>query len=312
MAQHVGSLRSLNLLGCFAVTIALCGCDLKAFTVNTTAPVLKMASDGFAAENDPTLAREAAPGQLKTVDGFLLASPENADLLHVLAQGYIEYAFGFLEDDYENVPDDAKHAVERDAMAARITNLYDRALGYALRLVALEDKHFPEMFKKDVASAESEAKKLDKDSAPGLLFTGLALASGINLNRQDLARVVDLPKAIAIIKRSHELDPKFYNAGAAMTLGIIYCSQGKAIGGDPDLGKKFFDEAINANDGKYLMPRVMMARFFAVITQDRPLFEKTLKAVIATPNDVFPAQRLPNILAKKRAERYLAHAEDYF
>jgi hypothetical protein len=55
-----------------------------------------------------------------------------------------------------------------------------------------------------------------------------------------------------------------------------------------------------------------MARFFAVITQDRALFEKTLKDVIKTPADVWPEQRLPNMLAKKRAERYLAHAEDYF
>jgi hypothetical protein len=97
-----------------------------------------------------------------------------------------------------------------------------------------------------------------------------------------------------------------------MALGLIYCSQGKAIGGDPELGKKFFDEAIAASDGKYLMPKVMMARYYAVITQDRPLFEKTLKDVIAAPHDIWPAQRLPNELAKRRAARYLAHAEDYF
>ena len=64
--------------------------------------------------------------------------------------------------------------------------------------------------------------------------------------------------------------------------------------------------------GKYLMPKVMYARFYAVITQDRPLFEKTLKEVIAAPHDLWPEQRLPNELAKKRAQRYLAHAEDYF
>src|SRR5438270_376425 len=121
------------------------------------------------------------------------------------------------------------------------------------------------------------------DSLPEESDVQLALASAINLNRNDLARVVELPKAIALIKRSHELDPKFYNGGAAMTLGIIYCSQGKAIGGDPDLGKKFFEEAINLTGGKYLMARVMFARFYGVITQDRPLFEKTLKEVIATP-----------------------------
>jgi len=56
----------------------------------------------------------------------------------------------------------------------------------------------------------------------------------------------------------------------------------------------------------------MYARFYAVITQDRPLFEKTLKEVIAAPHDLWPEQRLPNELAKKRAQRYLAHAEDYF
>jgi hypothetical protein len=230
----------------------------------------------------------------------------------VLAQGYLEYAFGFLEDDYEAMPDDPKHQVERDALAARATDLYDRSLRYALDLLATWDKQFPDMFKKDVASADGETKKVEKEGAPGLLFAGVALASGINLNRTDLARVVELPKAIALVKRSHELDPAFYNAGAAMTLGIIYCSQGKAIGGDPDLGKKYFDEAIAATGGKYLMTKVMLARNYAVIVQDRPLFEKTLKEVIATPADVYPAQRLANELAKKRAARYLAHAEDYF
>lgn len=294
------------------LAIASGGCDLKAFTVSTTAPVLKVASESFASENDVQLAKDAAPGQLKTVEGFLQSAPNNADLLHVLAQGYIEYSFGFLEDDLENIPDDGKHSAERDALAWRATNLYDRALDYAVRLLALDDKHFPEMFKKDVASAEQAAKKLDKLNAPGLLFAGLALASSINLNRQDLARVVDLPKAIALIKRSHELDPAFYNAGAAMTLGVIYCSQGKAIGGDPDLGKKMFEEAIATTGGKYLMTKVMFARFYAVIVQDRDLYIKTLKEVLATPNDVYPQQRLANALAKKRAERYLKKIEEYF
>jgi hypothetical protein len=274
--------------------------------------VLKAAAESLPQETDVQLARDSAPASLKTVEGFLQSAPKNKDLLGILAQGFTEYAFGFLEDDLESTPDDNKHAAERDMLAERATGLYDRANAFALRLLDLDDKHFSEMFKKDVASAEAEAKKLDKAQAPGLLFVGLSLASAINLNRNDLARVVELPKAIAVIKRSHELDPKFYNAGAAMTLGIIYCSQGKAIGGDPDLGKKFFQEAIDATGGKYLMPRVMFARFFAVITQYRPLFEKTLKEVIAAPRDIWPAQRLPNELAKKRAARYLAHAEDYF
>lgn len=305
-------MNRLSLVAVVSIIVGGSGCDLKAFTVSTTAPVLKVASDSFPQESDPEFAREAAPAQIKTVEGFLQSAPKNRDLLQVLAQGYVEYGFGFLEDDLESLPDDTKHQAERDTLSARATDMYDRALGYAIRLLETDDKHFGEMFHKDVASAEAEAKKLDKDDAPGLLFAGLALASSINLNRNDLSRVVELPKAIALIKRSHELNPKFYNAGAAMTLGVIYCSQGKAIGGDPDLGKKYFDEAIHATDGKYLMTKVMFAKYYAVITQDRPLFESTLKNVLAAPADIMPSMRLPNALAKRRAARYLAHADDYF
>src|SRR5262249_6047858 len=157
----------------------------------------------------------------KTAEGFLAADPTNKILLGVVMQGYIEYSFGFLEDELETIPDDPQHAQQRDDLTARATGLYDRSLEYAIQLLSQEDKHFREAFNKDVASAEAEAKKLDKDEAPGLFFAGLALASAINLNRNDVARVVDLPKAIALIKRAYALDPKFYNGGAAMTLGTI-------------------------------------------------------------------------------------------
>src|SRR2546423_7731627 len=122
------------------VTFALAGCDLKEFTVSTTAPVLRAAADTLPQESDVQLARDSAPASLKTVEGFWQSAQKNPDLLSILAQGYIEYTFGFLEDDYESLPDDAKHSDQRDALAARATGLYDRALGYAIRLLELDAK----------------------------------------------------------------------------------------------------------------------------------------------------------------------------
>jgi tetratricopeptide (TPR) repeat protein len=281
-------------------------------TVGMTAPVVKIASHSFNAESDPEFAREASPGQIKTAEGFLAADPENRILLEVVARGLVEYTFGFLEDDIEETPDDPKHQAQRDRMVARATGLYDRALEYALRLVALDDKHFRDAFNKDVASTEAEAKKLDKDSVPGLFLAGLALGSAINQNRNDVARVVDLPKAIALMKRAYALDPTFMQGGPAMSLGLVYASQGKAMGGDPDAAKKYFEQAIAVSSGKYLLPRVMMARYYAVVIQDRALFEKMLKAVIDTPSTILPEYRLANEISKKRAKRYLARADDYF
>jgi len=298
-----------SILGVAAI-LASTGC--VGMTVGMTAPVVKIASVNFNAEGDVDLAREASPGQLKTAEGFLAADPTNKILLGVVTQGYIEYAFGFLEDELETLPDDPQHAAQRDHIIARATGLYDRALEYAIQWLSLEDKNFRTAFNKDVASAEAEAKKLDKDEAPALFFAGLALASSINLNRNDVARVVDLPKAIALVKRAHALDPKFYNGGAAMTLGTVYSAQGKAMGGDPDAAKKYFEEAIATSNGKFLLTKVMFGRFYAVVIQDRPLFEKTMKEVIDTPANVYPEFRLANELAHKRAKRYLAHVEDYF
>jgi tetratricopeptide (TPR) repeat protein len=281
-------------------------------TVGMTAPVVKIASADFNRESDLDLAREASPGQIKTAEGFLAADPENHILLEVVTRGYIEYAFGFLEDDIDAMPDDPKHAADRERLIKRTTDLYDRALGFALRLVALEDKNFKDAFSKDVTATEAEIKKLDKDAAPGLFYTGLALASAINLNRNDVARVVDLPKAIALIKRAYQLDPTFANGQPAMTMGVITGAQGKAMGGDPDASKKYFEEAIAASGGKYLMAKVMMARVYAVTAQDRPLFEKLLKEVIDAPANIYPEYRLANEVAKKKARRYLSRVEDYF
>ena len=45
---------------------------------------------------------------------------------------------------------------------------------------------------------------------------------------------------------------------------------------------------------------------------DRALYEKTLAEVLATPADVYPAQRLANEIARRRAERYAKQSNDLF
>jgi tetratricopeptide (TPR) repeat protein len=295
----------------FAVAL-IAGCSINEFAVSTTAPVLLEAAKAFPYESDVQFAREAAPGQLKTADGFLVSSPTNQALLEILSRGYLEYAFAFLEDDLEAMPDDSAHHDARVALAARATVLHDRAFGYAMRLLATFGKGVAGAYKQDAPTFEAALAELPKKALPGLLYGGMALASAINLNRSDIARVAELPKAVAMIKRAYALDKSYYNAMAAVTLGLVNASQGKAMGGDPDAAKRYFEEAIQMTSGKYLMARVLQARFYAVVIQDRALFEKILRDVLATQPDVMPSARLPNELAHRRAARYLKQAEDLF
>jgi hypothetical protein len=295
-----------------ALLVGNSGCTdfLNKFTTNSTAPVLKIAAGSMDAESDVTLAREAAPGNLKTVDGFLLASPENPDLLELVSRSYVQYAFAFLEDDLEELPPGDSPA--RTALVDRCTMLYDRAHALAVRLVALDRKDFPSQWSGTNDARDQALARARRDAAPGLFLAGLALGSSINLHRDNMDRVAELPRAIAALERSHALDPTYFNHGAAMALATVYSSQGAAVGGDPKKAKAYFDEVFQGTGGKYLMAKVLYARFYATQIQDRALFESTLKEVLATPATVWPEQRLANELAHRRAARYLRQVEDLF
>ena len=70
--------------------------------------------------------------------------------------------------------------------------------------------------------------------------------------------------------------------------------------------------AIALTAGKFLMPKVLKAQTYAVMTNDRTLFHDSLVEVVQTSMTIWPEQRLANELARVRANRYLAHESDLF
>jgi len=289
------------------------GCGaVRHAAVTETAPVIKASLHAYEAETDLEIARAAAPAILKLVEGLLETAPDDRELLETAARGWDEYAFGFLEDDLESTPNDDRHADERQRLVVRASALYDRAFGFAARLLGSLDADLPRALAADPATLEKRLAGLPKDAVPGLLFGGLALASTANLNRSDPSRGVDLPKAIALLERSRALDPTYYFGGAQMVLGIVFCSTPKAAGGDPARGRTRFDEAIAVTRGNYLLPRVMQARACDVRTGDRSHFERALNDALAAPLAEDRHYRLANEIAKRRAGRYLAEAGKLF
>jgi hypothetical protein len=283
----------------------MAGCETLKFT---PPGMFLKASKSLDQESDVNLAREAAPGLMKTVDGMLLVSPKNEDLLNLTAQAYCSYTFGFLEDDLETLKEDDPRY---EPLRKRATGLYKRCEDYGLAFLHEEDSAFPDAINHDVATLQAAVKKIDKDGVPGLFWTGLALASQININRDDLSLVAELPKVEIIMTRVVELDEKFYQGGAHLALGLLYASQGRAMGGDPEKGKQHLDRASQLFP-KFLMNKVMFARIYAVTTQQKDLYKKTLEEVLATPAEIDPDQRLANEIAHRKAQRYLKLTEDLF
>ena len=289
-------------------------CSIKKMTVDTTAEVLKDAAKGFNAEPNPDLARLAGPGLLKTTEGFLQISPNNRTLLVLNAESFCGYGFAFVEDELETLSEEDPRWEPTRKLA---TSLYERCEAFGRRLLHLYDD---DLFPKAMDGSLDDLKKVltkieadkDLDAVPGLFWTGLGMGSRINVNRDDITAVPNLPKVIAIMETVAKLDPRYYNGGANLTLGLVYSAQGKAMGGDPDKGKQKLDAADAATEGKFLMIKVMMARIWATQTGDRASFDRLLKEVLDAPENLWPAEQLANTVAKRKAARYQKHAEEWF
>jgi hypothetical protein len=300
--------RHVSLASALALGAALAGCNMTAFTANQTAKVIQAAAPSLQQESDLELARAAAPGQLKTIEGFHLASPENDIYLTILAQGYCEYAFGMIETEMLEARargDDDREAV----LSKRATGLYLRCMNYALKLLG---GSWEKAMYGDTASFDSQVKRAGRDDVPGMFWLALGLASTINQNRDDIELVALMPRARALFERIVELDPGFQNGGAHMALGMLYSAQSPALGGDPERGKQEFEKAIALTGGKYLMPKVLMAISYGTITNKREFFHQTLVQVLETSPAVYPDQRLANEIAHVRAKHYLAREKELF
>jgi TRAP transporter TatT component family protein len=289
-----------------AAALALAAaCSVKKLAVNSTATLMRDGTRAFDAEPDVEIARAAAPAFIKNIEGLLTSAPKDRTLLALAARSCLDFAFGFLEDDVESLSDE--RAAERRVAVARATQMYDRAAAYAVRLLATYDATFPAALGGDDARLDAAAARLPAGALAGLTYAGMAMASATNLDRSDPARIADLPKARILLERARAIDPAFEHGGATMVLAMIAVQAG-----DEPRARRLFDEAAAVDGGKYLLPRVMMARTLFVQTRAATRFRSTLQAALAAHRDALPAARLANEIARRRAARYLDEARRFF
>ncbi|HET6614029.1 MAG TPA: TRAP transporter TatT component family protein [Kofleriaceae bacterium] len=289
-------------------------CDMATLATNTTADVMVRAQPAMQQESDYDLAKAALPGTLKTIEGFHIANPENEKLVGLLAEGFCQYGTGFVQDDWEAAflagdTDEAAHQAEH------ATKMFTRCLGYALELLG---SSWQKNFYGDLDGVRTMVAAAGDDQRAGMLWAGIGLGSAINLNKTNIAMVAQLPKAKLVLERVVALDdanPPSDPARHALphiALGTMYTAVSPAMGGKPELGKKHFLRAIEITGGKFLLAKVLYARFYGVISQNEDLFHKTLVEVLQTDPAIWPDQRLANEIAHRKARRYLKYEKEWF
>lgn len=284
------------------------GCSMTKLTVNQTAKVFAKASPTFDKEADLELADLGIMANLKTLEGLLEVHPDNEELLLINARSFALYAFAFVEDKMER----AKDLQTESEIKARALDFYERGRGYGLKLLSKARKEFPKAVDGDVETLQSALKKLKKKHVPGLFWTAYSWGGAINLQQDNPMQLVNLSKVELMMRRVIELDEAFFYGGAHLFYGAFYGSLPPLLGGNPEKVKEHLQRVDQINDGKFLLSKLFLARYYAYPLQDRVLYKSLLQEIIEAPIDIFPEQRLANAVAKARAKYWLTKMDELF
>ncbi|PIR18886.1 MAG: hypothetical protein COV48_05040 [Elusimicrobia bacterium CG11_big_fil_rev_8_21_14_0_20_64_6] len=269
--------------------------SIDRYALRTTAAMIERGRKAALEEPDYQLGRDAMASQLKLIEILLVSEPENLALRRLAAEGFGGYAFLFVE----------------DAEPKRAKDLYLRGRDHALAALSLKTA-FRGLKDKSIEDIEKSLKWATKTDVPDLFWAAFGWAGMVNLSKDDASALADLPKVTLLMKRVYELDPGFHFGGADLYFGVYYASRPAMLGGDNAKAKIHFDWATKITQGQYLMTHVLNARWYAVATQDRELFQKLLTKVLEATGGSLPEARLTDESAKVKASLYMEKIDDYF
>ncbi|HAI59173.1 MAG TPA: hypothetical protein DCM32_04780 [Xanthomonadaceae bacterium] len=244
--------------------------------------------------DDPLTVRDGLPAYLLLLDGLIEGDPDNVGTLLAAARLNGAYAGNFTGTD-----------------GVRGKRLAAKALDYARRATCIDE---PALCAALDGNPDDFAAVLERVGDPrvGLMY-GLAAAwaGHIQAHRDDWGAVADLPKVEALLLRVVDIDAAHDGGLALVYLGVLNSLRPQAVGGKPEQGRAYFQQAIEASQGRNLYAMTLKAEFYARLVFDRELHDRLLNEVLAADPRA-PGFTLMNTLAQQRAKTLLDSGKDYF
>lgn len=244
---------------------------------------------------DIELVCDGAPSYLLMLDSLLISEPDNVRLLTHGTQAFTAYA--------SLMPECGRP--ERAAV------LGERAREYGLRLLGTS-KGLAGASRIPLVEFSEALQGVGSGEVEKLFWGGYGWATWIGFSKGAPAAVVDLPKVEQLMLRVLVLDEGFYHGGAHLFLGIYYGSRPEMLGGKPEVSRDHFERALALGDRQFLPALVAYAEYYARQTFDRELYVRLLEEALAFDLARAPDLTLPNVLAKRRAQKMLTQADDFF
>lgn len=263
----------------------------------------RQASAAIDSLHDYEVARVTAFNGISQFEGMHYLAPDNTDALFMLTKSWTGATFGWIEDEAEQAVDE--EGLEGPTylhLRNRAIAGYDRGARYGVQLLEHYYPGFEAAKKNEATLRKYLAQFTDPAEHAGALFwTGYAWISKVNMGQDDPAFVSELYIGVAMIERVVQLDEKYMFGSAHTILGAYHARSAMA---ELEEAKTHFEKSLAITGGKLLLAKVQYAVKYHCTKGNKDEYVKLLTEVMDA-GDPFPEQRLQNVIAKRRAQRYL-------
>lgn len=308
---------------CLLVLLTLTGCSLQKMALRGATPIFQNSSRDVLREGNWEFFRVATPGNLKFLELLWQQDQDNLEMLSVLIKSYSGYAFGVHET--LTLEDDLLGSDESQAKKDSIY-FYTRALDYGLLYLKKRGITNDDLLGSE-EKLQKKLKSLDDEDTIALLYTAQSWGSLINLQKDNIALISQVPKVKILFDRVCSIEPDIDHNVCDIFYAQYEVSRPKMLGGDPVKGEQLFHEAIKKYPHNLLI-RLSYIQYALVPAMDGEKYEKVaseLRKEFASFSDlnrdnlenVSPYKdatelNLFNAIAKKRFEIIEKHKKKIF
>jgi tetratricopeptide (TPR) repeat protein len=278
------------------------GC-LRDVMVDETLAAARRASASAETLHDFEAARGLAYAGVGQLEGLHSMRPANADGLYLLTKAWVGVGQAFALDDYERALE-RNDDLDAEYHRLRARAAFQRAKFYGLELLELRAPGLSlHSHKQEPLRAWLKEHFTDPETADELLWLGIAWLSHVSVDTENSATISELWIGVELIEHVTRLDESVEYGMAHAILGGFHA---RTVMGEIEESKQHFERALALSRGRYLPVQLAWATRYHCITHDKASYERVLREILAA-RDPLPEARLANVVAKRRARRYLAH-----
>jgi hypothetical protein len=248
--------------------LASCG-SLQKWALRRATPVFEESGRLTTHEQNWTYFRESAPANIKFMELLYLQDPANRRLQSLLIKAHAGYAYAVPETLWIEEELRGSGAHWKEQAISHYTKALDHGTSY------LVDRGIK---RSELLSLDEEAlrqrldKKLGKGDHEAVLFTAQAWGSLINLQKDDVALIGQVPRVKLLFDWVCGKDPGIENGMCDIFYAQYEAARPRMLGGNPELARELYAKARSSRP-QHLLVRLSYLQYLVVPAMDLEAYE---------------------------------------